>query len=338
MHASDGISAVADSPDRARRAPASGESTPFVSIAVRAFQRIPQLLELLQALLEQQYPNFEIVVVEQSGQQREPFREQIAALCRDPRLRWLEYPPLGAGRARIEAARLCRGEILVFMDDDDLPCGTRWLATLIQNFRDPHCMGVSGRQQIAGQPDSDRHDTERNRRLCLRHSFLRMPRARVQHHSRLEGVTHVSGGNAAIRASAIQRSGGWDPEEDHDEDSFSFRFARVRQPGDFFVYDPEAVMLRRLDVPGGLGRRAQSVAERVRAELQYSHRVVRKYFPWRFFLFYPCYLWLAATRALQHVHQSQPQRRWLALLVELLLSAPVVYLQLLGGIERGAGM
>lgn len=335
MDGSDGVAAVADSPDRARAAPADGEFTPFASVAVRAFQRVPQLLELVQALREQQYPNFEIVIVEQSGAQREPYRQQILALCRDPRVRWLEYPPLGAGRARIEAARQCRGEIIVFMDDDDLPCGARWLATLIENFRNPHCMGVSGRQLIAGQSDSDRHDTERNRRLCLRHSFLRMPRARVQHHSRVEGVTHVSGGNAAIRASAIQLAGGWDPEDDHDEDSFSFRFARVRRQSDFFVYDPDAVMLRRLDVPGGIMRRGQSVADRVRAELQYSHRVVRKYFPWRFFLLYPCYLWLAATRALQHVHRSQPERRWRALLVELMLSAPVVYLQMLGWIERG---
>ena len=308
---------------------------PFVSVAVRAFRRVPQLLELTRSLLAQEYPNFEIVIIEQSGEQRERFRGELTALARDARVRLLEYPALGAGRARIEAARQSRGEIIVFIDDDDLPCGQFWLATLVDNFRNPRCMGVSGRQLVAGEQDSDHHDTARNRRLCLRHSFLRMPRARVQHRTRLEGVTHVSGGNAAIRASAIQRTGGWDPEDDHDEDSFSFRFARVRQPGDFFVYDPEAVILRRLDVPGGLARRTQSVAERVRSELRYSHRVVRKYYPWRFFLLYPCYLWLAGARALHHVRQAQPQRQRRTLLLELMLSAPMVYMEILESLARG---
>jgi glycosyltransferase involved in cell wall biosynthesis len=310
--------------------------TPFVSVAVRAYRRLPQLLELCECLLAQEYPNFEIVVIEQSGELRECFRAELAALARDARLRLLEYPALGAGRARIEAARQSRGEIIVFIDDDDLPCGRAWLATLVENFRNPRCMGVSGRQVIAGEPDSGRHDTTRNRRLCLRHSFLRMPRARVQHHTRLEGVTHVTGGNAAIRASAIERAGGWDPEDDHDEDSFSFRFERVRLPGDFFAYDPRAVMLRGLDVPGGLARRTQSIAERVRAELRYSHRVVRKYYPWRFFLLYPCYLWLAGARALHHVRQAQPQRLWRTLLLELLWSGPIVYLEMLESLARGA--
>jgi len=311
------------------------EFVPFVSVAVRAFRRVPQLLELTRSLLAQEYPNFEIVIIEQSGEQRERFRGELTALARDARVRLLEYPALGAGRARIEAARQSRGEIIVFIDDDDLPCGQFWLATLVDNFRNPRCMGVSGRQLVAGEQDSDHHDTARNRRLCLRHSFLRMPRARVQHRTRLEGVTHVSGGNAAIRASAIQRTGGWDPEDDHDEDSFSFRFARVRQPGDFFVYDPEAVILRRLDVPGGLARRTQGVAERVRSELRYSHRVVRKYYPWRFFLLYPCYLWLAGARALHHVRQAQPQRQRRTLLLELMLSAPMVYMEILESLARG---
>jgi glycosyltransferase involved in cell wall biosynthesis len=318
-----------------RSARAEAPFSPFVSVAVRAFRRVPQLLELARVLLDQKYPNFELVIIEQSGAEREPFRAELAALTSDARVRLLEYPPLGAGRARIEAARQSRGELIVFMDDDDLPCGTGWLATLVSNFENPHCMGVSGRQVVSGEEESDRHDTERNRRRCLRHSFLRMPSSRVQHHTRVEGVTHLSGGNTAIRASAIERTGGWDPEDDHDEDSFSFRFERVRQPGDYFVYDPRPVMLRRLDVPGGLARRTQGVAERVRAELRYSHRVVRKYYPVRFFLLYPCYLWLAAARALHHVRQAQPQRRWHGLFLELMLSAPVVYLELLVSLERG---
>jgi glycosyltransferase involved in cell wall biosynthesis len=306
-------------------APAAGFA-PRVSVAVRSFRRLPQLLELLRALLAQRYPNFEIVVIEQTGAERERFRKELAVLEQDPRLRLLSYEPLGAGPARIEAVRQCDGEIIVFMDDDDLPCGDEWLTAFVENFRDPHCMGVSGRQIFQGEADDGRHDTERNRRRCLRYTFLRMPSGRVRHRARVVGVTQVSGGNAALRASAISRAGGWDPEDDHDEDSFCFRFERVRQAGDYFVYDPKALMLRRLDVPGGLARRAQSLGERMRSELRYSHRVVRKYYPWRFFLFYPCYLWLAGLRAFAHVRRWQPELAWQTLLLELVCRAPAVYL------------
>lgn len=314
--------------------PLAAGFAPRVSVAVRSFRRLPQLIELLRALLAQRYPNFEIVVIEQTGAERERFREELATLEQDPRLRLLSYEPLGAGPARIEAVRQCRGEIIVFMDDDDLPCGDEWLTAFVENFRDPHCMCVSGRQLFQGEPDDGRHDTERNRRRCLRYTFLRMPSGRLRHRTRVVGVTQVSGGNAALRASAIERAGGWDPEDDHDEDSFCFRFERVRQPGDYFVYDPKAVMLRRFDVPGGLARRSQSLGERVRSELRYSHRVVRKYYPWRFFLFYPCYLWLAGLRAFAHVRHWQPELAWQTLLLELVWCAPAVYVDTITSLSQ----
>lgn len=307
-------------------APALSSSEPaFASVAVRSFRRLPQLLELLDKLLEQDYPRFEIVVIEQSVGERELYRTELAARARDPRVRILCYPALGAGRARIEAARQCRGEVIVFMDDDDLPLRSDWLSAFMRNFRDPLCMAVSGRQQFSLRDDSRQHDNARNRRLCLRYSFLRMPRARVRHRTRIEGVTQVAGGNAAIRASAIVRAGGWDLEDDHDEDSFNFRFARVRRAGEYFAYDPDPVMLRRLDVKGGLGRRLHSVPERLAAELRYSHRVVRRYHPGRFYALYPCYLALASLRAVQHVREAQPQRPLMVLLLELARHAPRVY-------------
>jgi hypothetical protein len=149
----------------------------------------------------------------------------------------------------------------------------------------------------------------------------------MRHTAKLQGVTQVAGGNAAIRAHAIARAGGWDECDDHDEDSFAFRFARVRNAGEYFAFEPLAVVHRRLDVAGGLARRSQSVAERMSSELRYSHGVVRKYHPLRFALFYPCYLWLASQRAIRHVREAQPQRRAASVWLEWLRSAPRAYLE-----------
>jgi glycosyltransferase involved in cell wall biosynthesis len=110
---------------------------PFVSVAVRSYHRLPQLLELLDKLRSQTYPNFEVVVIEQSSDIRERYRDALDRAAQDPRFRILEYPPLGAGRARNEAARQSRGEIVLFLDDDDLPQQDDWIAAHAANFADP---------------------------------------------------------------------------------------------------------------------------------------------------------------------------------------------------------
>lgn len=278
---------------------------PFVSVAVRSYCRLPQLIELIGRLRLQTYPNFEVVVIEQSSLTREAYRSALTELSSDPRVRILEYPPLGAGRARNEAARQCRGELLLFLDDDDLPLEHDWIALHVENFTDPDCVAVSGRHVVNGHENPRNRDTARTHRLCLRYSWLKMPRGRTYCGRRLVGVTQVAGTNATIRRSAIARTGGWDDEDDHDEDSFNFRFERVRKSGEYFAYDPRPAILRRLDVPGGLGRRQQSVYARLRAELRFSHGVIRRYYPWRFWLLYPVYVLVAVQRACQHVLESR---------------------------------
>jgi len=286
-------------------------SVPFVSVAVRSYRRLPCLLELLERLRAQAYPNFEVVVIEQSMDEREAYRARLDALALDTRLRILEYPPLGAGRARNEAARQARGDIVLFLDDDDLPMTSDWIAAHARNYDDPLCVAVSGRHVVDEARDASVYDTHKNHRLCLRYSWLKFPRGRTYHSHRIVGVTQVAGTNASIRRSAIERGGGWDDETDHDEDSFNFRFARVRRDGEYFAYDPGPAILRRLDVPGGLGRRQQSVAARLRSELRFSHGVIRRYHPWRFWALYPAYVFCALERACRHVLESRRlAKRW----------------------------
>ena len=288
---------------------AVGGSPPFVSVAVRSYRRLPSLMELLERLQAQTYPRFEIVVIEQSIGERDAYRSRLEAFALDARVRILEYPPLGAGRARNEAARQARGDIVLFLDDDDLPIGTDWIAAHAKNYDDPQCVAVSGRHVVDEAKHPSHYDTQRNHRLCLRYSWLKFPRGRTYHSRRIVGVTQVAGTNASIRRSAIERGGYWDDETDHDEDSFNFRFARVRRDGEYFAYDPCPAISRRLDVPGGLGRRQQGVAARLRSELRFSHGIIRKYHPWRFWALYPAYVFCALERACRHVFESRRFRR-----------------------------
>ncbi|MEY4544203.1 MAG: hypothetical protein RL685_398 [Pseudomonadota bacterium] len=272
-------------------------SPPFVSVAIRSYQRLPQLIELVKHVQQQDYPCFEVVVIEQTPSQREAHRAALSELSADPRVRILEYAPLGAGAARDEAARQARGEIVLFIDDDDLPIGTGWIRAHADNYADPQCMAVSGRHVFDLEEDPLLHDTPRNRRLCLRYSFLKMPRGRVRHGTRIHGVTQLAGTNASVRKSAVLRAGGWEHERDHDEDSFNFRFARIKGPAEYFAYDPKPAILRRLDIPGGVGRRQASFLDSLGSELRFSHCVLRRYFPLRFWSLYPVYVLLALHKA-----------------------------------------
>lgn len=278
---------------------------PFVTVAVRSFRRLPQLIELVHRLQRQEYPRFEILVIEQSVAERQQYRRELGELAEDSRVRILEYPVLGAAGARNEAARQARGEVVLFIDDDDLPLETRWIAAHAENYADPACVAVSGRHVVDMARDPAEYTTPRNVRLCLRYSWLKMPRGRTYHGQRIVGVTQVAGTNASIRKSAIERAGGWDDEADHDEDSFNFRFERVKGKHEYFVYDPEPAILRRLNIAGGLGRRQQDVRARLRAELRFSHAVIRRYFPLRFWAFYPLYLGSALQRACWDVIEAR---------------------------------
>lgn len=291
---------------------------PSVSVVVRSYNRLDACCELIERVLEQDYPSFEVVVVEQTLQRTDAQRARLAELERDPRVRVLSFPPLGAARARNVGWRAAKHEIVLFMDDDDLPLRSDWIRCHAKNFADPLCIGVAGREVRAPDGAPAPMSLRRARRLCLSYSFLKMPRGYTRHGHRIEGIAALQGGNVSIRREAIQRAGGWDElTESTDENSFDFRFDRVKRPGEYRVYDPTAVMWRRLDVTGGLARRAAPVARSLKFELEYSHRVVRRYFPVRFWAFYPAYVYLALRRTydFQWRQGSHPSRR--ALLASL---------------------
>src|SRR5690349_2366314 len=100
---------------------------PCVSVIVRSYNRLPALAELLRALLAQDHDSFEVVVIEQTQVRAGDAVAQIDRLARDPRIRILRCPPLGGPRARNVGVRSARGDLLVFIDDDDLPASNDWL-------------------------------------------------------------------------------------------------------------------------------------------------------------------------------------------------------------------
>lgn len=272
---------------------------PRVSVVVRSYNRLSILSELLAVLLAQDHDSFEIVVVEQSTIRPPADLARVEQIASDPRVRILRHEPLGGPRARNTGVRASRGEVIVFIDDDDLPVGRDWLRRHESNFADPRCLGATGRSIWEGaDPEAPSYkNMDKARRCVLSFNFLKWQRVWVGADRRAV-VQSMHGSNAAIRRSTVERFGLWDectPIED--EPSISYRINAGKRPDEYLLFNPEALMVRRLDVPGGMAKRSLSGPAYARRVFTFMNNIIGHYFPVRFALLNPLYFLLTAHEA-----------------------------------------
>lgn len=267
----------------------------LVSVVIRSYNRYPALAELLAAILRQEDAEYEVVIVDQTTKATDEARAKIAELAKDPRIKLLSFPPLGGPRARNEGVRQAKGDVVLLMDDDDLPVGERWIASHAANYADPLCMAVNGRAIVEGDRDPPYKNMKRAEKNVMSLSWLgwQRPYSKVNVKKRVDSVV---GGNASMRREALERAGLWDectPVED--EVSFAYRLRDRLRPGEYILFDPACKMQRRLDVPGGMDKRYQGPLRHARKHFLFLHRIVGHYLPWRYWLLQPVYmarLWL----------------------------------------------
>ena len=262
----------------------------LASVIVRSFHRAEALKELVARVREQDHSPLELVIIEMSD---DPALVRELESIGDPRIRVIVSPPLDPPAARNAAVRGSKGEVLVFIDDDDLPLGADLVRWHVENYRDPLCMGVVGR--LVGHPD--RTAAPRFPRLvramAMRRTFFGDTVALTYNTLRKEGIDFLIGSNSSARRALFDRVGGWDEGLAMNEElSFAHKFARTRRPGEYFVFDPRPLLWRRTDVPGGLSRRARPDwhLRELEARLQYYREVVGRYFPVRYKLLAPLFV------------------------------------------------
>jgi glycosyltransferase involved in cell wall biosynthesis len=304
---------------------------PAVSVVIRSYERGAALLELVEAVLHQRdAPAFEVIVVEQSQRLLPEHRTRLAELERDPRVRILRHPPLGGPAARNLGARAARGEILVFMDDDDLPASDDWLARHVANFVDERCLAVTGRQLEPAKPPPSPAQLARARRRVLSFIPILMWQCVYTVADRRRRIESVHGGNTSIRRSVLERVGLWDEcTTIEDEQSFNYRLRRDMQTGEYLCFDPSAAMIRRRDIAGGMSKRELGVAALGARMFEFQHRVLAHYFPVRFVALYPVYIAMLYVLCVEWIwndlhHQGSALRRTL-LSLGVLAAFPLLY-------------
>lgn len=118
-------------------------AAPFITVLICTRNRPDQLANCLKRLDLQQYPNFEVVVVE-NVPAGDAVRELVEARQGPVSHRYLSEPRSGLSWSRNTGVAAASGEIVAFLDDDGEP-DTHWLAGLACGFaRGPDIGCVSG--------------------------------------------------------------------------------------------------------------------------------------------------------------------------------------------------
>jgi glycosyltransferase involved in cell wall biosynthesis len=96
----------------------SEATTPRVSVIVPTYNRAQLLPRALESILGQDFADFELLVIDDGSQDD---TAQVLARITDPRLRGLRFERnRGIGAARHEGVARSRGELIAFLDSDDV--------------------------------------------------------------------------------------------------------------------------------------------------------------------------------------------------------------------------
>ncbi len=114
-----------------------------VSLVVPTYGREQVLCETLAALLEQRYPDYELIVIDQTAL-HEPLTEQFLADNRRRMRHYRETRP-SLPHARNLGLSLATGDVVLFVDDDVLPDDEHLIAHHARCYNDPKVGAVAGR-------------------------------------------------------------------------------------------------------------------------------------------------------------------------------------------------
>ncbi len=193
-----------------RRRLAALAAAPFISIVICTRDRPDRLKNCLRSLSHQEYPRFEVVVVD-NAPASDAVRILVGAAEGGATVRYVKEPLPGLSWARNAGTAAASGEIIAFLDDDEEP-DDHWLAGLACGFAQGDDIGcVSGmvvpaRLDTEAQEMFERLGGHRTGRGFTPAVFSRHGPQSPLYPRPPFGV----GANMAFRRDAIARIGGFD--------------------------------------------------------------------------------------------------------------------------------
>ncbi len=104
-------------------------ASPKVSVIIPAYNIAPFVVETLDSVFAQSYPDFEVIIINDGSQDTEKLEAELAPYFE--KIIYARQQNLGASKARNTAICLARGELIAFLDGDDI-WFPEYLATQIE--------------------------------------------------------------------------------------------------------------------------------------------------------------------------------------------------------------
>jgi GT2 family glycosyltransferase len=120
-------------------------SFPFISVILPTYRREELLQDTIEAVLQQEYPNFELIVVDQTQNHKPEVQTYLDEMAAAGKIQFFQVNWASLPGARNYAVRRAEGDIFLFIDDDiQLPEG--FLQAHAKNFVENSDIGaVAGR-------------------------------------------------------------------------------------------------------------------------------------------------------------------------------------------------
>jgi cellulose synthase/poly-beta-1,6-N-acetylglucosamine synthase-like glycosyltransferase len=176
---------------------------PPVSVGIAAYNAETTIRPLLDSLLELEYPEYEVVIVDDGSV------DETAAIIEaytgdDSPIRLIEQTNQGASAARNQAFEAANHDIVAYTDSDTR-VDPDWLHELVAPFADPEVGATTG------QTIFETNET------CT--SWVRSVDIAVRNSRRNETTRLANGPNCAFRRDLLDEIGGFNPDWFHAEDT-----------------------------------------------------------------------------------------------------------------------
>ncbi|MEI6396904.1 MAG: glycosyltransferase family 2 protein [Candidatus Taylorbacteria bacterium] len=182
-----------------------------ISVVIPAYNEASTISPTLTAILAQDYPDFEVIVVDNASIDNTSMvvdeiisarrKAQNASEAR-PKIRLVHESKKGLLHARERGRKEATGDIVANMDADCLP-EKNWLSLAAKYFSHNNVVAVSGPYDYF-----DAHPTFRTSSLLMQ-NYIYRPIAYVLQLPFIRGGAVLIGGNNLIRADILQKMGGY---------------------------------------------------------------------------------------------------------------------------------
>jgi GT2 family glycosyltransferase len=118
---------------------------PFVSVVIPTYERNFVLCDTINEVLKQDYPNFEIIVADQTQKHSSDAEKFLQALKNEKKVNRIILPVPSTTRSKNIAIKAAKGEIVLILDDDVLIPSVSFIQNHVKMYRDETVGGVAGK-------------------------------------------------------------------------------------------------------------------------------------------------------------------------------------------------